>query len=220
MVDMHCHILPNVDDGAANIDISKELIKKEVDEGNKYIVLTPHQSKRELCKDLLIEKFNELKENIDIECNLYLGCELYYYEKFIHDLEGGLILTMNNSKYLLIEFSTTLETNISDIVYDLSIKGYKPIVAHIERYDYLTFDDYNEIARYAKIQINSEAFMMSCYKKKLKYLLKNNLVTYIASDCHNLTSRPCDFSYAKKVILKKYKNQYDKLFNTIPEFLK
>ena len=57
------------------------------------------------------------------------------------------------------------------------------------------------------------------YKKTVKYLLKNELVSFIASDCHDIVKRTCDFSIAKSFIKKKYKKQYDKLFNTVPEFV-
>ena len=221
MIEMHCHILPMVDDGAKDFDVSLELIKKEIEEDNKIIVLTPHQNKNYLDKELLENRFIELKEKAkDLDCKLYLGSELYYYERFIEDLDNGKIQTMNNSKYVLIEFSTTLETAIADILYDMTIKGYKPIIAHIERYDYLTFDDYKEIAKYALIQVNADAFKNKANKKNLKFLLKNKLVTFIASDCHDLNTRCCDYSVAKKVVMKKYKDQYDKLFNQVPEFIK
>lgn len=221
MIEMHCHILPMVDDGAKDFDVSLELIRKEIEEDNKIIVLTPHQNKNYLDKELLENRFIELKEKAkDLDCMLYLGSELYYYERFIEDLDNGKIQTMNNSKYVLIEFSTTLETAIADILYDMTIKGYKPIIAHIERYDYLTFDDYKEIAKYALIQINADAFKNKANKKNLKFLLKNKLVTFIASDCHDLNTRSCDYSVAKKVIMKKYKDQYNKLFNQVPEFIK
>ena len=220
MFDIHCHILPGVDDGAKDIDVSKGLIKQEIDNGVKYICLTPHQNSRNLNKEGLIEVFNNLKKEIGDEINLFLGCELYYYDSMIRDLKDGKILTMNNSKYVLVEFSTRLETPISDILYDIKVNGYIPIIAHIERYSYLTLKDYDEISKYALIQVNSKSLSDKYYKKQMKYLFKNKLVSFIASDCHNLDRRCCDFTEAKKIISKKYKDQYDKLFNNLPEFLK
>ena len=218
MFDMHCHILPGVDDGAKDINISKELIKQEIANDVKYICLTPHQNGRNLNKDGLIEVFNNFKNEIGNDVNLFLGCELYYYDNMIEDLKNGNILTMNNSKYVLVEFSTRLETPITDIVYDIKVSGFIPIVAHIERYSYLKEQDYKDIAKYALIQINSKSITDKYYKKQIKYLLKNKLVSFVASDCHNLDRRCVDFTDAKKIISKKYKDQYDKLFNNLPEF--
>ncbi len=220
MLDIHCHILPQVDDGAKNFDISIELLKEEVNNGVKDIVLTPHQNKEYLCKDKLLEKFNEFKNQINLDLNLYLGCELYYYDGAIKDLKDGKILTINNSEYVLVEFSTHNETDIASIIYDIHASGYKPIIAHIERYEYLTKEDIIEISKYAYIQVNAKSFERKEYKKTLKFLLKNHLISFIASDSHNLESRNVDFSYVKKLISKKYKDQYEKIFNNTLECIK
>jgi protein-tyrosine phosphatase len=115
---------------------------------------------------------------------------------------------MDNSKYVLIEFSTRIEENISDILYDLSLTGYKILLAHIERYSYLKLSDYDEIHKYAKIQVNSNSILIKEYKKQMKYLLKNNLIDFIASDCHDLDRRNVEFMDALKYLEKKYKNTY------------
>lgn len=220
MIDIHTHILPSVDDGASNIDISLGLIKEEIENGVDTIVLTPHQNKEYLCKDELIEKFNEFKKNVDDNVKLFLGSELYYYDGAIKDLKEEKILTINNSKYLLVEFSTRNKTDIASIIYDLHVSGYKPIVAHIERYEYLNYEEIKEIAAYALIQVNASSFEKKEYKKVLKFLLKNHLISFVASDCHNLISRNVDFTQAKKIISKKYKEDYDKIFNNTLECLK
>ena len=220
MIDIHTHILPSVDDGAKNIDISLGLLKEEIEQGNKYIVLTPHQNKDNLNKEFLISEFNKFKTSVNLDISLFLGCELYYYLGAIKDLKEGKILTINNSNYVLVEFSTRDKTDIANVVYDMSISGFKPIVAHIERYPYLEEKDILEISKYASIQVNSNTFKSKEHKKLLKFLLKNNLISFVASDCHNLDSRNCDFYEAKRLISKKYKDAYKKIFETIPEFLK
>lgn len=220
MIDIHTHILPSVDDGASNIDISRGLIEEEIKNGVDTIVLTPHQNKEYLCKAELIEKFNEFKQNIGENVKLFLGSELYYYDDAIKDLKEDKILTINNSKYVLVEFSTRSETDIASIIYDIHVSGFKPIVAHIERYEYLSFEDIKQIASYALIQVNASSFEKKEYKKVLKFLMKNHLISFIASDCHNLTNRNVDFTYAKKFISKKYKEDFDKIFNNTLECLK
>ena len=220
MIDIHCHILPNVDDGAKSIESSKKLLNDEIKNNNEYVILTPHQNKENLNKEMLVNQFEEFNKQIDLNVKLMLGCELYYYEGMEKDLKDGKILTLNNSKYVLVEFSTRSETKVSDVVYEISSYGFVPIVAHVERYPYLKNDDYIDIVKNGGlIQINSRCFTTKEYKKKLKFLLKNKLVSFIASDCHDEIKRPCDFEKAKTIIKKKYKDQYTKLFETVPDFV-
>lgn len=213
MIDIHTHILPNVDDGSSDFDTSCKLLELELENGVNKVICTPHQNYLNLNKELLIEKFNEFKNKINLDIELYLGSEIYYYKGFLNDLENGKLLTINNSKYILIEFSTSQNTDIIDIVYSIKLKGYIPIIAHIERYSYLNNEDYLKIKKEgALIQINASSFNYSNTKKIIKYLLKNNLVDFVASDCHDLNRRSVDFFKIKKYIYKKYKEQYHHIF--------
>ena len=215
MIDIHTHILPNVDDGSPSFEVSRGLIEEEIKGGIKTVVLTPHQNKEYCCKDLMIEKFNKFKEDInDYDINLLLGCEIYYHDGCVKWIKEGKYLTIDNSKYVLIEFSTKMDTPIADIVYDLKVAGFKPIVAHIERYSYLDKKDYLDIkANGALIQINAKSFSNKLTLKRVKTLMKLELVDFIASDCHNLEHRNVNFDFARHYVMKKYKNQYDRLFN-------
>lgn len=213
MIDIHTHILPNVDDGSSDFDTSCKLLELELENGVNKVICTPHQNYLNLNKELLIEKFNEFKNKINLDIELYLGSEIYYYKGFLNDLENGKLLTINNSKYILIEFSTSQNTDIIDIVYSIRLKGYIPIIAHIERYSYLNNEDYLKIKKEgALIQINASSFNYTNTKKIIKYLLKNNLVDFVASDCHDLNRRSVDFFKIKKYIYKKYKEQYHHIF--------
>lgn len=221
MVDIHSHIIPCVDDGSKSFEISKKLAKQYVENGIYNVICTPHQNFLKNNKELIINSFNLLKEELkDYGINFYLGSEIYYYENIIADLNEKKLLTFNNTKYILIEFSFNEPINIVDALYDVIKDGYKPIIAHIERYDYLTKDDYFKIKELGVlIQVNSKSFEKKHYVKKLKFLLKNNLIDFIASDCHNDVNRNVDFTVSKQLISKKYKNQYEKIFNN-DDFLK
>ena len=222
MFDIHTHILPGVYDGSKDLETSKLIIEDEISNGVSNIVLTPHQNRLIKTKDSLFLKFSNFKADVkDYPINFYLGSEIYYYEGLIEDLKNDLVLTMNDSKYVLIEFSTRVDTPISDIVYDLVVSGYKPIIAHIERYSYLKKEDYlNNKKEGALIQVNSGSFKERKRFKIIKYLLNNNLVDFIASDCHDVKERKCDFSFSKKYILKHHNDLYKKFFEDIPPFIK
>lgn len=215
MTDMHCHILFGVDDGAKSLDISLELLKQEISNDVKNVILTPHLNQESNNLDLILKNYEILKEEAkDLNINIGLGSEIYYYEGMNKDLKEGKLLTFNNTKNILVEFSTRMEMPVIDIMGDLLILGYKPIIAHIERYFYLDKKDYLKLHEMGiKIQVNTKTFNDKFFKKNLKFLLKNNIIDFIATDCHNLTSRGIDYEACKNV-LKKYPKAYEKLINT------
>lgn len=209
MIDIHTHIIPNVDDGSKSLEISRELLILELKSNVKNVFLTPHQNEKNLNKELIENKFLELKENIkDIDINLYLGSEIYYYDNLSEDLKNNKIIAMNNTKYLLIEFSTRYNIGIIDKLYDIKVLGYIPIIAHIERYPYLTSDDYDKIHNMGcMIQVNTKSFNEKIYKKCIKYLLKKKYIDFIGTDCHDLEKRSIEYDL-------------EKVFKKHPEFLK
>ena len=217
MIDIHTHILP-VDDGAKDFNDSLELINQEIKEGIKTVVLTPHMNYLYNDVDKIKEAYEVLKTH-NLNINLLLGSEIRYYDNMVSDLNKGLLLTINNTKYVLVEFSLKNKDNITDGIYELIVSGYKPIVAHIERYSYLTKEEIIEIKRMgALIQVNAKSFEKKDYKKVLHFLLKNNYVDFVASDCHDVVYRNVDFNFAKEIVKKKYPNLYTKLFLTEYEF--
>jgi len=209
LIDIHNHTLFGVDDGAKTLDEALLMIDEAIKNNISHIVLTPHYNKRSHSVNTVLKHFDELKNAVkDRPIELYLGREHKYYE-----LEKNPVYyTMHDSKHVLIEFDTVLENPIEEICYSLSLKGYKPIVAHIERYHYLTKEDYMLIKQYAELQINSNSVLgLSSVKKDnkiAKYLLKNKLADYVASDTHDVTRRNNTLFQAYKRVKKKYGVQY------------
>ena len=215
MIDIHNHILYGVDDGSKDLDMSLAMLKEEMEQGVSTISLTPHQNQQTLTGPLLKERYQsfleELKEK-GIDMDLRLGAEIYYYPGLKQDLLSGKALTMDESKYVLVEFSTRTETNVSEIVYELVVAGFTPIIAHIERYPYLKKEDYFDIKEAGGlIQINSGSFSHLSSRGLIKYLLKNDLVDYVATDAHDNNRRKVDFSFVHSYIKKKYPELYTKL---------
>ena len=215
MIDIHNHILYGVDDGSKDLDMSLAMLKEEMEQGVSTIYLTPHQNQQTLTGPLLKERYQsfleELKEK-GIDMDIRLGAEIYYYPGLKQDLLSGKALTMDESKYVLVEFSTRTETNVSEIVYELVMAGFTPIIAHIERYPYLKKEDYFDIKEAGGlIQINSGSFSHFSSRGLIKYLLKNDLVDYVATDAHDTSRRKVDFSFVRSYIKKKYPELYTKL---------
>ena len=218
MIDIHTHLLPNVDDGSQSWQETLELLKGARDDGITDIIITPHydrdgyfQSKKE--DNLkLFEQLQEKAKNIDI--NLYLGNEIYTNKYIIDDLKEGKVSTLANSNYLLVEFPFTYyDDSFDDILYDLKQEGYKLIVAHPERYSYVKED-----IEFCSRWIN-EGYLLQCNASSLKHhkeeteaLLDRKWVSFIASDGHNLR-RVVKLKEAYDKVNEKYGKDYaDKLF--------
>lgn len=218
MTDIHSHLLPCVDDGSPSLAMTERMLRRYAAQGVTDVICTPHQNRSLSRTDELKEAFNALREWWKGPVKLYLGAEIYYYEEMLRDLTSGRLLTLNGSKYVLVEFSA--KYNVADIpesVYELKAAGYTPIVAHIERYAYLSQKDYFAVKENGGlIQINAAAAAGEGCRKAAAFLLRRGLVDFIATDCHNDGDRSPDFTAAKRVVMRKYPRQAH-LFGPSPQ---
>ncbi len=197
MVDIHCHILNGVDDGAKDNDMSIDMLKKARQAGINQIVLTPHyyRGRYDVEFEEIKEEFIKLKmlarvNRIDIE--MYLGQEVYYTDKIVQYYEEGIIGTINESRYMLIELPM-IEFDIDEIVeqlYELRVRGIVPIIAHPERYKPFIKKPHlinKLIEEGCLFQLNARA-ITDGFGKEVKKLantyLKNNIYSFIGSDAH------------------------------------
>ena len=209
MIDIHTHIIPFVDDGSSSLEDSLAMVKHEISIGVDTIICTPHHIFHRYEKSIedIKKNFNLLKEEVEkqnLPIKLLLGQEICYThrEDILSFLNEGKLLTLNNSKYVLLEFSFAREPeDITDIVYNFSIKGYKVIIAHVERYEWINMDKVISLKNEgALIQVNSGAIVgLTTGKEKrfAKKLLKNNLVDIVASDIHSFRKSTLDIALKK-----------------------
>ena len=115
MKEIHCHILPTIDDGSKSLEMSYEILKSAKEAGINDIILTPHyveMSKYVSNRENNLKVLNELKEfTKEIDINLYLGNEVYINYNILELLEKGEISTLNNSRYMLIELPLNSKFN-------------------------------------------------------------------------------------------------------------
>ena len=210
MLDIHTHILPGVDDGCNTIEQSLELLGTEVSNGVTDVFCTPHfrgnyKKSPEEIRDIFAKLQQAVKEE-NIPINLYLGEEISVEKDIRELLKNGDVLTMNDTKYVLIELDLISPCEANEIVYALKLEGYKPIVAHIERYSYMTLEEVYDIKRNGgRIQVNAESICGAGKKQHWKFvkkLFKENLVDYVASDIHMF--RENVMASARKVVQKKF----------------
>ena len=208
MIDIHTHIMYEVDDGSKNLEMTREMLLMSSSQGVKVIFLTPHVNSL-----ISEEKFKEFKDKLNkisflatkygLKC--FLGAEIYISHRIPNiNLNNH---TMGNKKVLLLEFSTYLETQVLDHTFNLIKKGYKIILAHVERYDYLSLNDILELKNMgAYLQVNASSVIKKGKSKPSKRAwryLRKNLIDFIASDSHNISSRPQNMKEAFNILVKK-----------------
>ncbi len=220
MTDIHCHILPGIDDGSKDIATTIDMLKIARSEGITRIIATPHYRsgrfpvRRERQLQLLAE-VQQLADELGIDVSLYLGNEIYYRSELEEKLTSGSLSTMNNTEYILIEFSPTEAfLYIRNAVDDVLSLGYTPIIAHIERYQCICKKP--EYAKELKsmgceIQVNAASILgetgFAC-KRFTHALLKQQLVDYVGTDAHSPNGRKPAMRRCAELLYKKYERAY------------
>lgn len=220
IVDMHCHILPGVDDGAKSMDMAVELLKTEYEQGVHIAILTPHFRKQmfEPDEQSVHTQFEQLCRTVDAKIpgmKLYLGCELHASMDMVEMIRKRKQFCMAGTYYVLVEFSTRdSKSYIRERLYQLLSAGYKPIIAHAERYESLMgdLDFVGELADMgALIQVNADSITGEDGRKVKKFCLKlmrNDLLDFVGSDAHNLSDRPPRLAECAAYIGKKMGEAY------------
>ncbi|HIY03286.1 MAG TPA: capsular biosynthesis protein [Candidatus Blautia faecipullorum] len=230
LFDIHCHIVPSVDDGSDSREETIKMLRMEYGQGVRRIIATPHFRRRmfETPYETVKEQFQILKEaalEVSDDFEIYLGCEFHANMEMVEMLDTDQAATMAGSRYVLTEFSgSTPSSYIKERLYSLLSHGYRPIVAHIERYESMRKDVslVEEIADMgAFIQINADSILgkegFGC-KRYCKKLLKSELVHYVGSDCHGSTRRISRIGEAYDYIEKKWGTIYaDQIFIKNPQ---
>jgi protein-tyrosine phosphatase len=219
MIDVHSHLLPLVDDGSDSEELSLYLLKQAGLFGVTDMILTPHykegfKTSPEELKEIF-SKFNQKKNEQGINVNLYLGNEIHYGKNTRKHLKDCSVLTLNGTKYVLVEFDYFKPIDATEVVYALIYDGFIPIVAHVERYVYISISDVLEIKSMGGlIQVNAGSLVGDVkgrLKRRVKKLIKLSLVDFIASDAH--ASRHNYLKSAYDYVNKKFGNETaNKLF--------
>ncbi len=194
-VDIHSHILPAVDDGAKNIEESLELISKMKELGFYKIVGTPHtyQGLYNNTNFSIEKSYNLIKENLKEKIKVDYASEYMIDDSLIKKSQEKSLLTIKKN-YVRVEMSFISEPiNLFEILFEIMINGYIPIIAHPERYRFL----HRHKKKYEKLKNVGCKFQLNLlsvtdyYGKDVRkfsdFLLKNNFIDFVGSDIHNLT---------------------------------
>lgn len=193
MIDIHSHVLPFVDDGSQEINSSIKMIKDSINQGVTDIILTPHyRMNYKLTPQQINLEFNKFKKIVadeGLDINLFLGQEIYIDDNYKQYFVDGNLITLNKSRYVLIEYDFIKKVDYVEIAYEIIRLGYIPVIAHFERYLRTDLFIAVEIKNMGGlIQVNAESIVgkqKRCFYKKVKQLFKNDLVDFVASDVHD-----------------------------------
>lgn len=221
MIDIHSHILPCLDDGAKSVEQSISMFRMAAMEGIHTIVATPHcyGHKKDASYEEVLEAVNKMREELEkegIPIDLYAGNEIYYRQGVEEDLERGNIHTLAGSSYVLVEFHPQEESSyIFRALNRLNSYGYRPILAHAERYEnlYGKKESIEEVKNCGvKIQINASSICAKRwgdpYRKRVWGLLKKEWVDFVATDAHSDGHRAPKMKECRNLLAKKLEDAY------------
>ncbi len=213
--DIHSHILCGVDDGARTEEDMHRMLRAAYEDGIRAICLTPHYSPylfgdTSASSERAFERLKVYAEEVFPDMQLYLGHELGYHDSCIQPLNDGRCRTMGGSRYLLVDFPAGVGFfELRNAMERLLRMGYRPILAHAERYRTLAHrfgwvEDFIDAGGLIQLNATSAVGAFGNFSKKqwVKFV-KRGLVHTIGSDAHNLTDRPPKMSVCIP-ILEKY----------------
>ena len=219
-VDVHCHVLPGIDDGSRNMDMTMEMLRIAAKNNITEMIVTPHYKKGHVGtpRNVIGDMIRDLEREAEAEglsINFYPGTEIAYNSSLEEKLESGWLARMNDTDYVLVEFSP-FETfsYIKNAIDDIFSMGYRPIIAHVERYQCMLakLDNVRVIHDMGcQVQVNAGS-VAGNYGFRVKHfiskLLKEQLIEYVGTDAHNADSRKPEMLKCAEVIYKKCSTDY------------
>lgn len=222
MYDIHCHVIYGVDDGADTVAESVNMLRMAYESGTDAVVATPHCNIPDMYENFwgaeLEKKFNEIKaalsdEKIPIE--LYKGQEIFCCGEFIEGLKSGKLITLNSSRYPLVEFrfnehAASVYSKLESII----AEGYVPVVAHPERYHFVAEspDAPEKLKKMGcLLQINKGSLtgkFGESVKSVAHKIVARRLASVVASDGHGPYMRTPSLGDVHEYISERYSSSY------------
>lgn len=215
-IDIHCHILPGMDDGSDSMETSLRMLRMADEDGISQIILTPHNKPwhKNTNHAGMEAKVGQLQERLCREglgIKLYAGSELYYHSGLTEELDQGMAETLSGSRYVLVEFDPLADYDyIRNGIYTLLMGGYYPIAAHVERYKNVCCktDRLIELIEMGCLmQVNAGSIMGQygfAVKGLTRKMLKRGMIHFVATDAHDTERRSPCLSQCAEYIGKKY----------------
>ena len=215
MIDLHCHILPGIDDGAADLSVSLAMARASVAQGVTVVACTPHilpglyhnsgPGIREAVKQL-----QEVLNQEGIPLQLATGADVHMAPDFVAGLRAGRLLSIADTRYVLVEPPHhTAPPQMEDFFFNLIVAGYVPILTHPERLSWVP-SRYETIKRLVGagvwMQITAGSFAGAFGRNALYWaerMLDEGYVHLIASDAHDAERRPPNLAAGRELVAKR-----------------
>ena len=201
MIDLHMHIIPDVDDGAESLGVAEQMLRMAIEQGVEVVFATSHSFAHEKYTEhtrVQYRKLHKLVKEKELPIEIYLGCEVFLepdcIDQTIKDLEIGRLPSLNMTKYVLVEMYDVKGDSLIGAIGKLVDIGWKPVIAHAERISGLT------------IHLAERLKSMGCFLQMNTYsvggeenhtirnraleLLNNKLIDFVGSDAHGISHRP------------------------------
>jgi protein-tyrosine phosphatase len=216
LIEIHCHILPGIDDGPKDIETSLQMMRIARDDGIAHIIATPHYryndegpSAKDITDRAELLRAKAAEEGISI--NILSGADIGLNYELIDGIEGKSIPTLNSSRYFLIELPDLIPPNLENLFFTAELSGLIPIITHPERnYSFFSspkkLEDFRASGSLVQLTAMSITGEFGSNIQKFSHmLLKKGLVDFIATDAHSTGSR--------KPILSKVYKEVTRLLN-------
>ncbi len=227
MIDIHCHALPGVDDGAKSLEIAVEMCQMAARDGITHLVATPHCNyKYHFDPEVNRAKLAELQAAADPAPKLLLGCDFHLsWENVDRVPKEGKIFSINATQYLLVEFAELfIPDQMDNVLFDIDMSGFIPILTHPERNpvfkrkpDLLP----HWVERGYLVQVTAMSLLGgfgNSSETLAKDWLQRNLVHFFATDAHDPRHRPPLLSECrKKVVELRGEQEAERIFDKNPE---
>ena len=220
MVDIHHHLLWGVDDGAKDFEVSLAMAKASAADGVTHVVCTPHANGHYAYERGANQaKVEQLQARLDEErvpLTLGLGCDFHLsYDNIVEAREEPAKYSVNGLGYLMVEIPDFgIPPGITETFYELQLAGLTPILTHPERNPTLQAD-HRRLGEWMRggvlVQVTGDSVtgkMGKTAEKLAHQLLAKRWVHFLATDAHNVSSRPPRLSEARRIVAKKYGEEY------------
>jgi protein-tyrosine phosphatase len=205
MVDIHCHILPGLDDGAKSLEEALEMAEMAIADGIEYVVGTPHANGEFKFDPAVVrERRDQLQDKLGNRLNLGTGCDFHLSFENLSDIrKHPSKYSINQKSYLLVEFADfAIPPNMDEVLHSLQLLGLSPIITHPERNGLIRGQPQRLqgwLRQGCYVQVTAQSLLGRWgehTKRQVEEWLDQKMVHFFASDAHNTTQRPLRLSEA------------------------
>lgn len=226
MVDIHCHLLPGLDDGSDDLEMSLKMAETAIADGITHVIATPHaDAAYRFDPENIRAKREELERHLNGRLILATGCDFHLSFENVEDLRADVTkYTLNQKNYLLVEFNDySIPPSMDQTLHLIQLFGATPIITHPERNPLIRSKLgrlYKWIRQGCYVQVTAQSLLGRFgpgAQKSAETLLENDAINFFASDAHNVTSRPLQLKDAyQKVSEKRGPDVAEALFTDNP----